>query len=188
MKRSERRELRRILRRRILAGERKADIVGWAAVDGLDWQTYARMASQIPTPASRRRWRWLNRALLVAVAACAAGQVAAAVVVAGDWLWLGTLILLTILLVATVPDVVRFRLDGFSWPSIPGSFVLLLWLYYVAYRGTPAAPPALIAVEASLAALLVGISLLEVHLLLPATQWWEGRPKVDAAGILIFEE
>ena len=188
MKRSEQRELQRALERRILGGERKADIVGRAAADGADWQAYARTVARIPTPANRLRWRWLNRALMTALVASAAGQAAGAVVVAGGWLWLTGQLLLTISLLAPSAWVAHYRQDGYSLASGAGISGLGWWLYVVAYGHEYSAPGALIAAESALCALVVALSLLALHLLLPATQWWETKPKIDAAGNLIFEE
>jgi hypothetical protein len=188
MKRREQRELQRSLERRILAGERKADIVGQAAADGQDWQTWARLAARVPTPASRRRWRWLNRGLIALVAVTAAAWVVGLAAIESG-LWLAVALVGPLLLASTLWGLAYYRgLEYFAASGI--AFVgLSVWLYTIAWRSPGLASPALIAGEAVLCALVIVVALVAVHLLLPATTMWtDVKPKTNSDGRLIFEE
>ena len=188
MKRSEQRELQRTLEQRVLAGERKADLVGQAAADGEDWQTWARLVARIPTPARRRRWRWLNRGLIALVAATAAvWAVGLAAIESG--IWLAVALVGPLLLASTLWGLAHCR--GREYFAASGIAVvgLSVWLYTIAWRSPGLAPPALIAGEAVLCALVIVVALLALRLLLPATTMWtDVKPKTDSAGQLIFEE
>jgi hypothetical protein len=188
VKRSGQRDLQRALERRILAGGRKADIVGQAAADGQDWQTYARLVARIPTPASRRRWRWLNRGLVALVAATTAAWVAGLAAVESG-VWLAVALIGPLLLASTLWGLAHYR--GRDYFAAAGIAVvgLSVWLYTIAWRSPGLAPTGLVAVEAMLCALVFAVALLTAHLLLPATTiWTDVRPKTDSDGQLIFEE
>jgi hypothetical protein len=188
VKRSEQRDLHRALERRILAGGRKADIVGQAAADGQDWQTYARLVALIPTPASRRRWRWLNRGLVALVAATTAAWLAGLTAVESG-VWLAVALVCPLFLASTLWGLAHYR--GREYFAASGIAVvgLSVWLYTIAWRSPGLAPPGLIAGEAVLCGLVIVVALLTVHLLLPATTiWTDVRPKTDSDGQLTFEE
>jgi hypothetical protein len=188
MKRSKQRELQRALERRILAGERKADIVGQAAADGQDWQTYARLVGRIPTPANRQRWRWLNRALTLLTGATAAAWVAG-LLSFETGLWLAVALVCPLFLASTVWGLARYRQRDYYAAAGIGVIGLWVWLLTIAWHSPGLASVALIAVEAVLCGLVLGLALLAVRLLLPTTSMWSnGRPKTDAAGRLTFEE
>jgi hypothetical protein len=189
MNRRERKGQFLTLERRVLAGERKADIVGQAAADGEDWRALARVVSQIPTPTNRRRWRWLNRLLMAALVAAAAGQLAAARLVEGDWFWLALQLMWTVYFVLPLASVARYRPRGYSVAMATGVFALAYWFFVVARGDEYAASGALVAAEAALCTLALVLTLVAERLLLPATTMWtEVRPKLDAAGNLRFEE
>jgi hypothetical protein len=189
MNRRGRREQFLTLERRILAGERKADIVGHAAVDGSDWRALAREVARIPMPANRRRWRWLNRLLLAALVAAAGGQLVAARLVEGGSFWLAMQVLLTVYFVLALVPVARYRLRGYGLACTAGAVGLGWWLYVVAWGAEFPASGALVAAEAFLCAFTLALAMLAQRLLLPATTFWtEARPKLDADGRLVFEE
>ena len=188
MKRSEQRGLQRTLERRILAGERKADIVGQAAADGQDWQAYARLVGRIPTPASRRRWRWLNRTLIALTVVTAAAWVAGLLSVETG-LWLAVALACPLLLASTVWGLARYRQNEYYAASGMGVIGLGVWALTLGWQNPGLASGALVAAEAVLCGLVLVLALLTVRLLLPATSMWsDGRAKTDAAGRLTFEE
>lgn len=189
MNRSERRELGRSLERRVLAGERKADIVGQAAVDGQDWQAIARAVALIPTPSRRRRWRWLNRLLMAVLVAAATCQGASTLLVEGDWFWLVAELTWAFFFLLPPPWIVLYRQRGYGPAMAAGVIALGWWLYAVGWGEEYAASGALVATQVVLCALAIVLSLVTQRLLLPATTiWTDVRPKVDAAGNLVFEE
>jgi hypothetical protein len=187
VKRSERRGLQRELERRILAGERKADIIGQAAATGQDWQTLARLVARIPTSASRRRWRWLNRALVTSIAASAAVW-AASLFTFETGIWLAVALLGPMLLAASLWGVAHYRQGDYVAAAGVAAFGLHFWLFTIAWHSPGLASGALDAVEAALCGLVIILSLLATYLLLPATSLWGDRPKKDATGQLMFEE
>ncbi len=176
------------MERRILAGERKADIVGQAAVDGEDWQAVAQMVALIPTPARRRRYRWLNRALMLVLALAAVGEVAGAVSYeTGVWLVL-VLVFPASFLVA-LSGVARFRARAYLFANGTAVIRLGWWVFSVAIHHTVDVPVALIAVQIALSAGVIVLAMATLTRLLPATHiWMDVSPKTDAAGTPVFEE
>ena len=189
MNRSERRELHRTLEQRVLAGERKADIVGQAVVDGQDWQAIARTVAVIPTPALRQRWRWLNRLLMAVLVAAAACQVASTLLVEGDWFWIVAELTWAFFFLLPLPWIVLYRPRGHALAMTAGVIALGWCLYVVAWGHEAPASGTLIAFTAALCVLAIVLSLVTQRLLLPATTiWTDVRPKTDAARNLVFEE
>jgi hypothetical protein len=189
MNRRERRQQSLALERRILSGERKADIVGQAAVDGLDWRELARMAALIPIPANRRRWRWLNRLLMAVLVAAAAGQLAGVYLVEGGWFWLVGQLTWTVFFVLPLPWIALYRYRGYAPLMTAGVGVGAWWVYMAAWAQEVSASGTLIVVEVALCGLVAALALLTQRLLLPATTLWsDARPKLDADGNLVFEE
>lgn len=188
----ERRQLRRSLEQRVLAGEHKADIVGQAAVDGRDWQRMARVLALIPTPASRSRYGWPNRVLIGLLTLAEVGEVAAAFAYAesfGDhafWLVMDFFWVAAILFV--VWEVAHFCVYGYNGAL---AFVLVRggwWGISVAMHHEVSLPPALVYAQIALLVAIAVLATVTERLLLPKTRWVDSRPKTDAAGVLVFEE
>ena len=187
-----RRQLRSSLEQRVLAGERKADIVGQAAVDGQDWQRMARILALIPTPASRSRYRWLNRVLIGLLVLAEVGEVAAALASAQSYgdhsLWLVVDFLWVAAILFVVWEVARFRMYGYSGAL---AFALLRgvwWVLSVAMRHEVSLPLALVYAQIALLATIAVVATVTQRFLLPKTRWTDSKPKTDAAGVLVFEE
>jgi hypothetical protein len=189
MKWRERRQLSRSLERRVLAGERKADIVGQAAVDGEDWQAVARALALIPTPARRRRYLWLNRALLGFLALAATGEVAAAFSYDDRSIWLLLDLAFPALFLVALWGVVRFRARGYALAAYLAVIRLVWWAVSVPVHHLVSVPVALLVAQATVCAVVIVLVLAAQRRLLPETRTWNDmKPKTDAAGNLLFEE
>jgi hypothetical protein len=176
----------------VLAGERKADMVGQAAVDGQDWQFMARALALVPTPASRRRYRWPTLALVGLLALAEVGEVAAALASArtfGDHaFWLATDFFWVAFIVFAACEVARYRVYGYN-----GAFAIALirgswWIMFVVIHHQVSLPLALVYAQLALFAVIAVWATLMRHLLLPQTRLIDAQPKTDAAGVLDFEE
>ena len=188
MNRSERKQLARSLERRVLAGERKADIVGEAAADGDDLQLLARVLAVTPTPASRRRCRWANRALVILLALAASGEVAGLLAYDhGVWLFLD--LLFPVLFLEALYLVARYRARGYTLAAGVATLRLGWWALSVSVHHLVRAPGALVASQIAVCLAIGVLALLVQHRLLPATRAWTSlAPKTDAEGRLVLEE
>ena len=187
MNRSESRQLSRNLERRVLGGERKADIVGQAAADGGDWQLVARRLAVIPTPASRRRCRVANRALVVLLALAAAGEVVG-LLAYDHGLWLLLDLLFPLLFIAALSSVSRYRARGYTLAVSVATLRLGWWALSVSVHHLVTAPGALVTAQIAVCLAIGVLALLVQHRLLPASSWTSLAPLSDAEGNLVFEE
>jgi hypothetical protein len=182
----ERRQLHRALARRVLAGESKTAITGQAATDGEDWQSIARMLAEIPTPASRRRYRWLNRALMALLALEAVGEVAARLALPRTWGWWVVCVVVPACYFYALWRVSRF--DGYSVTVTLALLRLLYWTYDVAISHRDVFLAALVTAQVVGSFVLLVLALVTWRRMLPQTRWWTREPRTDASGTVVFEE
>jgi hypothetical protein len=188
MTRREHRQLHRSIEHRVLAGEGKLAIVGQAAADGQDWQRIARWLALIPTPASRRRYRWPNRALICLLALAEFGEIAAALSYGDRSFWLILDFVWPVFLLVAISGVARFRVYGYNGAA---AFAVIRggwWVIAVAMRQEVSLPAALVYAQIALLVAIAVLATVTERLLLPKTRWTDGRPRTDAAGNLLFEE
>ena len=187
MTRGERQQSQRSLERRVLAGERKADIVGAVAGEGGDWQRTARLLAQIPTATNRRRCSALNVVLVALLALAAAGEVLGLFAYDHGIWWILDLLFPVLFLVAAVL-VARHRARGYSLAALVAVLRLGWWALSVSVHHLVSAPAGLVAAQVVICVAVAALAILVQHRLLPASSWTSLSPRTDAEGNLVFEE
>jgi hypothetical protein len=181
-------DARRSLERRVLAGERKADIVAAvAAQGGGDWRQTARLLARIPTATSRRRCRALNVVLVALLVAAAVGEVLGLLAYDHGIWWILDLVFPVLFLVAAAL-VARQRARGYSLAALLAALRLGWWALSVAGHQLVSAPAGLVAAQVVVCLFIAALAILVQHRLLPASTWAGLSPRTDAEGNLVFED
>jgi hypothetical protein len=180
-------DARRSLERRVLAGERKADIVAAVAAEGGDWRRTARLLARVPTVTSRRRCRALNVVLVALLVAAAVGEVLGVLAYDHGIWWIVDLVFPVLFLVAAAL-VARQRARGYSLAALAAALRLGWWALSVAGHQVVSAPAGLVAAQVVICAAVAALAILVQHRLLPASTWASLSPRTDPEGNLVFEE
>jgi len=187
MTRDEHRHSQRSLARRVLARERKADIVGAVAAEGGDWHRVARLLAQIPTPANRRRCSAPNTVLVVLLGLAAAAELRA-LFAYDNGIWLVLDLVFPALFLVAAALVGRYRARGYSLAALLAMLRLGWWALAVAAHQLVSAPAVLVAAQVVVCIAVAALAVLVQHRLLPESSRMGLAPRTDAEGKLVFEE
>jgi hypothetical protein len=187
MTRDEGHRSQRELERRLLAGERKADIVAAVAAEGGDWQRAARQLAQLPTASNRRRCRALNVALIALLALAAAGEILG-LLAYDHGVWVVLDLVFPVLFLVAAALVAGYRARGYTMAATVAVVRLGWWALSVAIHHLVSAPAGLIAAQVVVCAAVAVLAVVVQRRLLPASTWTSLAPLTDAEGKWVFEE
>ncbi len=156
----------RELERRLLAGERKADIVAAVAAEGGDWQRAARQLAQLPTPPNRRRCRALNVALVALLALAAAGELLG-LLTYDHGIWLVLDLVFPVLFLVAAALVARYRARGYTMAATVAVVRLGWWALSVAVHQFVSAPAGLVAAQVVVCVAVAVVAVVVQRRLLP---------------------